>query len=232
MRRIAAACALTALNTSALAATYYVNSATGNDSYTGLKATHALLSTAGPWKTLAQVNRAVVAGDTVYLAAGSVWEETLIPKSQVTYDSDGSGNKPLIRGSRYVGGLTWTKPGSSPIYVADVSSLNAAVIGQLYLNGSRLTRARHPNVGQGAFSGTPAPGSRYLRVATGTPGTTTQLKVETAALPSSDINNATLFVRNNNYALGQYQVTGFDGQVITATPQSTDNYTIDAGWGY
>lgn len=61
----------------AFAATYFVNSNGGSDSYTGAVPA-ATGGTAGPWQTLARLAIATLApNDTVYLACGGVWAETL-----------------------------------------------------------------------------------------------------------------------------------------------------------
>ena len=77
----ALACA-TLLLQPAHAATYYINPEGGNDTYSGTSATPAGAS-AGPWQTLARLGAATLApGDTVYLACGGVWNETLrVPAS-------------------------------------------------------------------------------------------------------------------------------------------------------
>jgi parallel beta-helix repeat protein len=85
---------------SAFAASYYVDSSAGVD-------TNAGTSTAAPWKTLTKVNsKTYVAGDRIYLKAGSVWNGLqLIPKGSgasgnpIIIDLYGSGAKPLINGN-------------------------------------------------------------------------------------------------------------------------------------
>ncbi len=65
-----------------LAATYFVNSNSGNDNYNGL-APAFTSGTNGPWQTLAKLANVTLApNDTVYLACGAVWNETLrVPSS-------------------------------------------------------------------------------------------------------------------------------------------------------
>jgi parallel beta-helix repeat protein len=63
--------------TNGFAATYYVNANGGHDGFSG---TSPLLpgASTGPWQTLGKLANATLApGDTVYLACGSVWNETL-----------------------------------------------------------------------------------------------------------------------------------------------------------
>ena len=69
----------------ALAATYFVNSNGGNDSYNG-GAPAWTGGSNGPWQTLAKLAAVTLApNDTVYLACGGVWNETLrVPSSGAT----------------------------------------------------------------------------------------------------------------------------------------------------
>ena len=84
----------------ASAASYYVDSVAGVD-------TNAGTATTAPWKTLTKVNtRIYVAGDRIFLKAGSVWNGLqLIPKGSgangnpIVIDLYGSGAKPIINGN-------------------------------------------------------------------------------------------------------------------------------------
>jgi hypothetical protein len=83
---------------SAWGATYYVDSAAGNDSASGT-------STNASWKTLDKVNATVLhAGDRVLFKSGSVWRGHLAPRgsgrdgSPVVIDRYGSGALPRIDG--------------------------------------------------------------------------------------------------------------------------------------
>ena len=63
------------------AATYFVNTNGGNDSYNGSMPLPSG-GTNGPWQTLAKLATATLApNDTVYLACGAMWNETLKIKS-------------------------------------------------------------------------------------------------------------------------------------------------------
>lgn len=97
-----------------LGASYYV-SLGGSDSNPGT-------STRTPWKTIARVNTAPLrAGDTVYLARGGIWRETLVPPSggaagaPVTFTARGTGPAPVISGSDLVDG--WIATGGG-VYAA------------------------------------------------------------------------------------------------------------------
>lgn len=94
MKNLLRRCALVALlgHASAghvLAATYFVNSNGGNDSYSG---TYPVFTTGvnGPWQTLAKLaNVSLAPNDTVYLACGGTWQETL------RVNSSGATNLPI-----------------------------------------------------------------------------------------------------------------------------------------
>lgn len=80
------------------AAEYFVDSAAGRDSQSGL-------SPAESWQSLRRVNQArLEPGDTVRLKAGGVWRESLICRSgsegrPITYTSFGEGQKPTLLAS-------------------------------------------------------------------------------------------------------------------------------------
>ncbi len=83
---------------SATSATYYVDSAAGDDRASGISRTT-------PWKTLEKVNAKVYrSGDRVLFKAGSLWTGQLAPKASATaarpviIDSFGDGPKPKIDG--------------------------------------------------------------------------------------------------------------------------------------
>lgn len=107
-------------------ATYFVNNNGGSDSYTGL-APAATGGTTGPWQTMARLASATLApGDTVYLACGGVWNETLrVPSSGATNVpitiGAGPGNcgttPPLIDGAVTIPAHQWVQHSGS-IYKA------------------------------------------------------------------------------------------------------------------
>ena len=238
LRHVSLACLLGLASAPAWSTTYYVNSNDGNDANTG---TWTFFGGTKPWKTLAKVNQTAVAGDTVKLGRGARWEETLQVKSGVTYEPYGVGDKPLIAGSRSLASVSWSLvPGTTSTYTADVSGITGSHIGQLFLkhgNGTvqRLARARHPNAGQGDFGA----GSRYLKIAAGSPGQTPSLTMQTGALPAGQsAAGAIAYVRNGTYILLDYNVTGQSGQALQLVQRPMHfggmdwPYDIAANWGY
>ncbi|MBE7558622.1 right-handed parallel beta-helix repeat-containing protein [bacterium] len=92
--------------TTAGAATYYVDSAAGND-------TNAGTSQAAPWRTLGKVGAtSLQPGDMVLLKRGATWREELrvpvsgLPGAPITFSNYGSGPLPLVNGSDLVTGFS------------------------------------------------------------------------------------------------------------------------------
>src|SRR5579863_1144016 len=88
---------------SARAATYYVSSSTGNDSYSSTQAQNP----GTPWRSMGKVNSfwgSLNPGDTVKLQCGSVFTSGLnvwksgAPGKPIVVTSYGSGNPPLVSG--------------------------------------------------------------------------------------------------------------------------------------
>lgn len=87
-----------AVSSQVFAATYYVDSVSGNDGYNGT-------STGTPWKNLTEVNsRSFNAGDRILLKSGSVWSgQQLFPRGSgasgnpIVVDKYGAGNLPAIK---------------------------------------------------------------------------------------------------------------------------------------
>ncbi|NQX68717.1 hypothetical protein HQN90_21565 [Paenibacillus alba] len=97
--------ALLPSHVSAAGATYYIDSANGNDSNSGT-------STSSPWQSLAKVNATTFQpGDQILFKAGGIWNGQLWPKGSgsaglpIVIDQYGTGSKPIING----GGLTFSQ---------------------------------------------------------------------------------------------------------------------------
>jgi parallel beta-helix repeat protein len=94
-------------------ATYYVDSAKGDDNNDGTTVT-------SPWKSLAKVNSFKFSpGDAVMLRRGSLWREQLnfpssgSSKAQITIDAYGEGQLPIISGADLISGSSWSQASSS-----------------------------------------------------------------------------------------------------------------------
>lgn len=109
------------------ATTYYVSS-TGNDSNSGT-------STDLPWKTLAKVNATnLTPGNTVSFKRGDIFRGQLRPKSGntgawISYNSYGTGNKPILLGSINLADLAnWTDAGENNWYATMPLDLDIGAI--------------------------------------------------------------------------------------------------------
>jgi len=123
---------------------YYVDATGGNDSWNGNYPSYEG-GVNGPWQTIAKVNgENFVPGDTISFKAGEVWYEQLtVPNSGVmgspiTFNSYGTGDKPLINVSEIITG--WSVH-SGNIYVAPVSF----GVHQVFLDDEHMILAHHPN---------------------------------------------------------------------------------------
>jgi hypothetical protein len=164
MKKILTVCAFLATALAARATTYYVSNA-GSDSNAGT-------STSTPWATVAKVNAAsLAAGDVVSFQCGGIWRDHLVPKSgsstsKVTYNSYGTGSKPLFLGSlaantsgqwTSLGGNIWSLGGNTSTnllintnFTTDVTT--GWTFEVVTTNGASATAARTT----GTFHGTPA----------------------------------------------------------------------------
>ncbi len=95
------------------ATVYYVSSKNGNDSNNGT-------SKDTPWKTIDKVNKTVTAGTSsaqkyVLFERGSEFRgETIIAKDYVTYSAYGTGEKPILNGSKMnYANATWESVGTN-----------------------------------------------------------------------------------------------------------------------
>lgn len=120
--------------------TYFVDSQLGDDSFTGTVATTGVAG-AGPWRTLAKLNRSGFApGDTIRLACGSVWYETLRLNSSGTVGapitvaaaSSNCASPPRIDGSTTVQPASWVRH-SGNIFRATLSK--TSLTSNLLVNG-------------------------------------------------------------------------------------------------
>lgn len=88
------------------ATTYYLDSAAGNDAYTGRSQT-------SPWRNIHKLNTiTLLPGDTVLFKRGSFWREQLditrsgTASAPITYSTYGTGSRPVLCGAERVTGWT------------------------------------------------------------------------------------------------------------------------------
>lgn len=106
---VAGLAGIAATESSAHAATYYVDATGGSDVSDGLTQGTA-------WKSIAKVNGSTFsAGDTILFKRGEVWRESLVPPSSgvsgspITFDAYGSGEAPTITGAQDLPSAAWTQ---------------------------------------------------------------------------------------------------------------------------
>ncbi|HRK58231.1 MAG TPA: T9SS type A sorting domain-containing protein [Candidatus Kapabacteria bacterium] len=124
------------------AATWYVNTTTGNDANTGVNPTNVPPGT-GPKKTIqAMVNGTLASGDIISIAAGTYDEQVVVTDKSITLQGAGAGST-IIRAVAWAGlstytdavNITWTGatqgrlPGASfrPVIYVNASNTNFTV---------------------------------------------------------------------------------------------------------
>lgn len=208
--------------------TFHVDSRNGSDSNDGLADSRA-------WRTLARLAGATLApGDTVQLACGSTWNETLrLPAS-------GSASQAIVVRAPAAGCSGSTRPaidGSVALPAGSWSVHQGAVYKTAFSGGTVLqltsdassvwNEAHHPNRGFKPSD----PASLYLTAASDSSGTTIHTGTD-LQLPAGATLGAGTVARIRNYAwtMQELAVTAFDGRQITlAQPMG---YPLGAGWGY
>lgn len=221
-----------------LAKTYYVDGIAGNDTNSGLAAT-AGSGGAGPWRTLARVASATLsAGDTVRLACGQSWRETLSlgtsgqPSRPLTVSSypAGCSNPPAIDGSTTLQPSAWALHQGN-IYKAALPSAPL----QVFSSSGAMTQAHHPNAG---FD-TTQPGSVYLRNAASDNVLVNGRNVSTYLSTGSDLVlpagasikvGTTVRIRTAAWLMDERSVSAVSGTKLTL--DNPTSYPLAAGWGY
>ncbi len=172
-------CAFLGLNR-ALAATYYVDSTNGNDSYTNTQAQNQ----STPWKTIDKVNKSTFQpGDNILFKRGQIWREQLNPPSSgasgnpITFGAYGTGANPKIyRTTSFSNWNQVTTSGTKKVWKGSISG-NTSYWG-LFANGNRVlgyfedseSTVRPDNMSNGYFLST-LDGNFYYRNDAGNPGT-------------------------------------------------------------
>ena len=217
---------------------YFVDSINGNDSWSGTAAT-AAVGNIGPWKTLSKLaSISLKPGDSVSLACGSQWNQTLATMSSGTaqmpitisaYPANCT-NPPVIDGSTAIAPSAWAlyKPN---IYVANLAAAPLA----LYSSTGNMTVAHYPNFGADPS----APNSLYLHAAAdsnvvttgGQQGSTNIVTGSDLVVPAGvSLVGATVRIRTNAWLMDQSTVASVSGKQINLTTPTLA--PLQAGWGY
>lgn len=205
--------------------TYHVDSRVGDDANDG--------SAAAPWKTLARVSSAVLKpGDSVKLACGAIWRETLElngtkVSTGVTIGNYGSNcttsTQPVISGADLFSG-GWTKNGN--VWVRDLPK-STPKIERLFIDGTSHRIAQWPNSG----------GIGYEFSLSDTGGTTESQAITLRAshlttLANVDLVGATAYVRSEPWYIEKLTV----GSLTVATRRlaftGKSIYPMEPGVGY
>lgn len=219
---------------------YYVDSNIGNDTYSGLSAT-VQTGNVGPWKTLAKVGIATLQpGDTVRLACGSDWNETLrlansgTSTAAITVASwpAACSNRPAINGSTNIAAGSWTRFQGN-IYRAPLAQAPL----QVHYAGTGLTWAHHPNRGFDAQQ----PDSLYLRAAADADQVLVNNLPASSYIPvgndlklpagvTSIAAGTTVRVRTAAWSISERTVSTATSTRLTLNAPT--NYPVLSGWGY
>ena len=209
------------INNSLHATNYYFSSSSGNDSYSSIQAQNS----STPWATIKKLNAVMnsfLPGDNIYFKRGDVFYGAIIVTKSgtninpISFDSYGSGNKPIITGLTTLN--TWTVVNSN-IYQVNVTvapnNLNLVVV-----NGIPQQMGRFPNYNY--------PADPYLYYqsfnSSGTSFTSNQL--------SNIINwtGAEIVIKKRRWVLDRSKITSQVGTTINCTNPS--NYPGTANFGF
>lgn len=218
---------------------FYLDALAGDDQRDGRAATPGAAN-AGPWRSLARLmNAGLAAGDTVNLACGSVWRETLrLPASglaglpiTVRAAEPGCSVPPAIEGSQAIAAAAWVRHHGN-IYK---TALNRAPL-QLHAASGPLLAAHHPNRGHDAAE----PQSPWAALAAdgnvvtlnGRQGSTQLTTGADLALPAGAKLGAgtRVRVRTNSYIIDERALATVEGSRLTLA--AATSYPVRAGWGY
>jgi parallel beta-helix repeat protein len=211
---------LLSVGLSASAATYYVSSISGNDSYTAAQAQ----SQATPWKTIAKLNSfmgSLNPGDQVLFQAGSVFNTQLnITKSGVagkpiTFSTYGSGAMPMISGFR--GLTTWTNAGGQ-IWQSACSGCGLG-INMVEIGDSSQPMGRWPNAGSNADGG-------YNQIQS----YTALSSITDSHLAGTNWTGASLVIRKNHWIIENDPILLQSGNIIKYQTSSTFVPSVKFGY--
>lgn len=218
---------------------FYVDSQSGNDSHSGT-AGSASGAGMGPWRTMARLAaEPLLPGDTVRLACGSVWNETLRLSASgtpelpivVTSASASCVARPTIDGSVELPASAW-RLHSGNVYKAALSSPPL----QVFAGSGYMVPAHHPNKGHDAgnpesvYAAAAANSNRI--VANGREGSSNLVIGADLKLPAgaSLAAGTRLRIRSNAYIIDESAIASVSGSTLSLTTPTT--YPVSTGWGY
>jgi parallel beta-helix repeat protein len=206
---------------SANAATYYVSSFSGNDSYNYIQAQ----SQSTPWRSIAKINSifgGLNPGDQVLLEAGSVFTgPLLVTKSgiaghPITISVYGSGAMPIISGFQTLSG--WAYIGSGIWQAPCAGGLGGLKVNMVAIQGVSTPMGRYPNIGT-------ADGG-YLKVQSFN-GLTS---ITDSHLAGSNWTGANLVLRKNRWVTENDPITYQGGNTLNYISSSPNAPTVNFGY--
>jgi parallel beta-helix repeat protein len=208
----------------ARAQSYYVDATGGNDSWPGTSVT-------GPWRTLDKVSKSTLQpGDTVNLKCGEIWREPLIiPNSGASnkpitlsgYGNCSSSIRPEINAADIIS--NWTLY-SGNIYVANVSF----DVKQLFVDGSYLRVAQHPNNGYFIITADSIP----KQDTSGKMGYVDLTDTKLNLIRDKDLLGAGIHIRSINWTIEDRQISAFDPTNYHLSWGTSTAYAIKKDYGY
>jgi len=174
----------------------------------------------------------LASGDSLLLKCGGTWRESItlsganVPEGGATVGAWGdctSANRPIISGANPLSGRTWTLAAGfagKPVYVTNWSQPVTA----LYLNGSKLTRARYPNYG--------GIGREFSLIDSVPSVTKLVMKApDASALAGINLAGAKAYIRTSPWLVESRDVASSDGTgAITLTTRPSYALTADEGF--
>lgn len=194
----------------AQATTYYV-SPTGNDANNGTSQNSA-------WQTIDRVNQSTYSiqpGDQILFQRGGhyrgeiIWGTSGTPAAPVTYGAYGSGDDPIIDGSRIV--TNWVQH-SGNVWKAQVGTQ----VDQVYVGGARSILARTPNTG-------------WYR---NDQGSGTSMHSNSLTEANGFWTGARCVLRNTASSIDTLRVTGFNNGTLTFSYQPINGNMGTDDWGF
>ena len=203
------------LSSPVFAVTYYLSSASGDDSRSAALAQNS----ATPWRSLSKIQGlSLGAGDMVLLERGGTYPGTMAlgqgstvagaVGNPVTIGAYGTGAVPQITGTQSLSGA-WALYQGNIWYTPVIGAVE-----QLFLDGNTLTLARFPN--QGTVPITSVISANVFRC---------------AALIGKNLQGATVFARTEHWTWNMNPVSAFDPATGQITFSGTPIYPVLATWG-
>lgn len=202
------------------AASYYLSSSTGKDTYSHQEAQDP----ATPWKSLEKLNQFIpqlLPGDSVLLKKGDVFYGTLHLKKSgtkdhpIVYSHYGEGPLPMITGFSELKGWVRHSPG---IYFVELPFSNSQ-IKVLTVSGRPQAMGRFPNpteVNKGYLIPEKVVGKNQLS--------------HEVFLKNGGWQGAELVLRKNHWIIDRHKITALQGNTITFS--STTSYEPKKGYGF